>query len=1077
MLIDNNNKKLFDFLKTNVGNGSLDVMVGYFSISALAFMRENLNQSERVRLIFGNLPREGVQSNRIIDLLGQTISVPEALLLTHWAKQAIEFLRQDKVQVRWSRTHAKLYLYKDSDPSKNFHLLGSSNLTEAGLGLKQSSHTELNKMYIGDNEDYKECKQWFDTKWNEAHAKIKLSDGRELTVKQYVIELIENFVKEYEPEVLYNKTLYELLKNNLLKITDNEYIKRDIINLKETVIYQKLFPHQEKGAISLIRILEEYNGAILADSVGLGKTPTALAVMKYFQMRGYTIVVFCPKRLRNNWELYKAPGSLFQQDELEYYVRNHTDLQNGRLDSDAYCDFPLSKLKQKQKVLVVIDESHNFRNDGTLRYEFLVNEVLMPQKLNRDVKVLLISATPINNSFMDLYSQIKLIARGRDDGFKNTPLRIDNLYKIFKEAQKISTNIFNASNEVSGDDLKKLLPDGVKKLIEELIIARNRKAIESQLQAQGMSFPEKEPPINEFIPIEIGELKTIEAMLNTFPKWFAAYRPAEYIDIEKAGSLKTLKSDRQRQESLSKIMYILLVKRLESSWFSLKITVQNILNYNIEVLNKVNKFLEQNIDASIEFNFEDDEEMEEIITENNGLLTIGKKKPVLISLLKIDEFKKHLEEDIAQLSCLMDILSRYEAELKAGNAQDNKLNRLQEYIINKLQHSENKKVIVFTVYEDTARYLYNELKKKLQESLKGTGIMARIALVTGSTSETYDGYSSNNFQDILERFAPNTKIFKEKDPSEWSKPETQYKLQNQIDILIATDCISEGQNLQDCDTIINYDIHWNPVRLIQRIGRIDRIGSPNKTIKGVNFWPGQDYEEFLGLKRKVEERMNLMTVVSNTDSNLLVSKQNQEVLDKMQTRWVDIEEIQKDLKLTEFSLESFRYEFFDLLEKNMVAFTQIPIGAFSGFRIKLHSVSESIPNSMIAVLGYPKRSGDTNDYSYHEIYLLHISIEDDKLGELISTNQKEILTLLKLHKSEPRYVPEAIDNGDEVVLSKLAEAIRKGLDELKTYAVNQVSYKFILGEPISTLSDEEAVEDKFNTENFDLITWFVISNE
>lgn len=467
MLLDNKTKtedneyfKVFDFLKNYIEKGNLDLVTGYFSVNALALLNEDTNQAESFRMILGNLLQDESQENKIIDLLNGDAGIGNTLSLSLSAKKAVAFLQQQKVSVKNIQRnfcHAKTYIYNDKDPRKNFHIIGSSNLTDAGLGLKETSNIELNTASTGNDADFKELKKWFKHQWeNIAQDKIEMPDKTKIDVKQHIIELINNLFKEYTPHDLYYKVLYELFKEDLLQLSNDAEFKREIAHLEQTIIYNILFSYQQKGAISLIKMLQKYNGAILADAVGLGKTWTALAVMKYFEIKGYTVVLFCPKKLRNNWEQYQSGrSSKFERDEIEYYVRNHTDLQDERLSTN-YPDFPLSKLQRKQKILFVIDESHNLRNDKSSRYKFLVEKVLMPNRINRDVKVLHLSATPINNKLVDIRNQFKLMSKGNDDGFATTELEISSLESIFRTAQKDFNDWSEFDNRKISDFISKL---------------------------------------------------------------------------------------------------------------------------------------------------------------------------------------------------------------------------------------------------------------------------------------------------------------------------------------------------------------------------------------------------------------------------------------------------------------------------------------------------------------------------------------------------------------------------------------------------------------------------------------------
>lgn len=1123
MLLDNKTKteenehyKVFDFIKGNTNNGSLDLVTGYFSVNALALIRDDINTVEKFRMILGNLMQEESQINKIIDLLNGNSSISSTLTLGVTAQKAVEFLQQDKVfvkNIQKNFCHAKTYIYSDKTKTKNYFIVGSSNLTDAGLGIKESSNIELNIAKHEYEDEFRNMKKWFQEQWeNVALEKIELPDKTKVEVKEYIIELIKSLYKEYTPEELYYKVLYEMFKNDIMELSSDAEFKREIAHLEETIIYKTLFNFQQKGVISLIKMLQKFNGAILADAVGLGKTWTALAVMKYFELKGYTVLLLCPKKLSNNWQQYKAgQQSRFEKDEIDFYIRYHTDLQEGRFD--RYNDKTLRYFKTRPKILIAIDESHNLRNDKSSRYKFLIDEILLPENRIRDVKVLHLSATPINNKLMDIRNQFKLMTKGLDDGFKETELEIESLENIFKTAQKDFSEWSNLEERKIADFIAKL-PKKFEKLTDALIVARTRKLIEGELGE--MDFPEKAEPINEYItPENIGTLKSFDDILDAISVNLTAYRPADYIKDISPKSV--LEDEKQRQKFLVKMMYILLMKRLESSWFSFKRTVENILNHHNNALSKVNQFIDSKTDNTIEDELTEDEKEEidesasEIDIESKEPITLGKKRPIpLSSITQIDLFKKHLESDIKKLTELKANLDSFASDFNEGKAEDDKLNKLIEHITKKQKEGDNKKVLVFTVFKDTAKFLYEELKKR--------GIQ-NAAFVSGSNSETYDGYSGEKFEPILERFAPFTKLYNEKDWTElyeriklsedfreadkWKVPykkwleiikqhdkATQNKIEKPIDILIATDCLSEGQNLQDCDTVINYDIHWNPVRLIQRIGRIDRIGSPNKTIKGINFWPGANYEDYLNLKSRVENRMALMTVVGTEfddnmtpelhkmiEENPLLPKQAQKMLEQLQITWDDIETSDDTLGLNDLSLEQFRQELYEFFKKNEEFFKKIPNGVFTGFKFKPNQKMQTISDSIVAVLGYPKRPDDSLDYVYDEIHLLHQNIEVGKSSKRALGNNQEILTMLRNHKAETRYVPQSIEKGDQMVLDKLADAVGTWVKAQATpVAVNQIQDLFTGNVTPNKISPEQKkLEEKFKAENFDLINWFVIS--
>jgi len=441
MLLDNKTQlkenqyhKVFDFIRDYTESGKLDIVTGFFSVNALSLMLDRMNQANRFRLVLGNLMQEESKIDKIVDLLRDDSGIESTLNLTLSAQKAVEFLRQEKVKVKTVQKnfcHAKAYIYEDTDKRKNYHIIGSSNLTDAGLGIRDSSNVELNTASTGESYDWGEAKDWFEQLWkNLAQEFVELDDKKIIEIKQFIIHLITNLFKEYSPKDLYFKLLYELFKDDLHSLTSDKEFEREMRHLNETVIFQTLFSYQQKGVISLIKMLRDFNGAILADAVGLGKTWTALAVMKYFQTNGYQVVLICPKKLSNNWEQYQSGrGSRFEKDDIEYLVRYHTDLQDDRLDS--YKDFPLNKIQRKTRLLLVIDESHNLRNDKSSRYKFLVEKILQPEKKNRDVKVLQLSATPINNKLIDIRNQFKLLRKGHDNGFENSKLQINSLENIF----------------------------------------------------------------------------------------------------------------------------------------------------------------------------------------------------------------------------------------------------------------------------------------------------------------------------------------------------------------------------------------------------------------------------------------------------------------------------------------------------------------------------------------------------------------------------------------------------------------------------------------------------------------------
>lgn len=1122
MLIDNKSthsnypKTLIQFISKYLSSGNFDVVTGFFSVSMLAYAHAHFKDIKQYRMILGNLIKNEKENDQVINLFASEGGFDSALSLSMNAKTAVEFLSGTNVTVKTVKPnfcHAKTYIFEptDNDPQKGFFVLGSSNFTDAGLGLRDSSNVELNMVDFAGNADFKEIKNWFGNLWSSKEAKDFIEiDGKKIAFKDYLIESISKYFKEYSPEELYYKLLFELFKEELIDFDPESIFSKEIAHLRDTSIYNALYPFQQKGVMSLIQKLRKYNGAILADAVGLGKTWEALAVMKYFELQGYRIILFCPKKLEHNWRKFlEGHDSKFERDKLKYTIRYHTDLQDERIENHDD-KFTIEKhFQSNPKVLIVIDESHNLRNDKSSRYKFLVEQIL---DKNRDVKVLLLSATPINTKLSDIRNQFKLLARGNDKGFEKTEFNISSLQSLFATAQKDFAEWQKHPTRKIADFINKL-PQSFFSLSDSLIVARTRDLIKKMLMDDALVFPKKETPINLFDTIKgIGQLKSFDEILDALQINLTAYRPAEYTKEEKVTSV--LEDERQRQKFLVKMMYILMVKRLESSWFAFKLTIENIYNHHKNALKKVEEYIDGGLETeiydtflSIEagngiFSDEDDSNLTDLL---NDEFTIGKRNPIHLSqIVQIIEFRKHLSEDVEKLEGLLKELALFEERIneeikeeKNCKSADTKLEKLIELIQEK-QKRDNKKVIIFSVYKDTVKYLFNQLKSRG---------FRNIAFVSGDESRTDNGYSNKNFEPILERFAPYTKLYKEKDWSkfyledgideiksyaEWKNyicrrnSAVEKQLLNPIDILIATDCLSEGQNLQDCDFLVNYDIHWNPVRLIQRMGRIDRLSSPNKSITGVNFWPGKSFDDFLRLKNRVEGRMALLSIVgAEIDANLteemkdmiaenpLISQQEEKLLNQLQIGWDDLEGSEEIFGFDKLSLESFRQELLELYLQKRKELEAIPVGVFTGFKNKLPQLTKKNYSAVIGILGSPRNENLAKNHKYQKLHLFYC---DKDLPPRL-TNDLDILNLLRAHKTEKRFVPEHIENMDAKSLSGIKNDLEMWL-EWKSGKINTSQLLDLFNNGLTDLNKpkDKLIEDEYNKSNFDLITWFILSN-
>ena len=1136
MILDNEKRTVHEWLTKHTKEGSVNIVTGYFTIGALAYLSEQMNAKiKSFDMVLGEIVNYDVAQDRTLNLLNENISLNSALQLTKIAQKAVAFLKQDKVRVKTLEPnfcHAKVYLFNaPQDEDDNYFIQGSANLTEAGIGLKHTANIELNIAERGINGNYNDLSKWFDDLWQkpQAHTEKTIKDAngklRKVDFKKYLIDEILRIFAAYSPEVIYFKMLFELFGEQVEADKDNLELTRQLGRLENTDIFKALYEFQQKGVLSLIQMLQKYNGAILADAVGLGKTWSALAVMKFFQMQGREVILLCPKKLQNNWQQFKKnQNSKFEADNFEYFVRFHTDLQTGRLEK--YDDRGDKSFTNEKPKLFVIDESHNLRNDKSARYKYLIEEILSK---NEDVKILLLSATPINNSLKDIRNQFKIIVKGQNNGFEEL-LGIKNIDYTFKVAEKKFFEWSENSNPKIVDFVKSL-PAGFFRLTDALTVARTRPMIEGQ--QNGLTFPKKTNPKNLFVtPKEIGDFETFEELFNEFPPKLSGYQPSFYVD-DNDDEKSVLENEKQRDFFLVKMMYILLVKRLESSWWAFQTTVEKILAHHQHVLNTIKDFQEVKKNAALSADpqlsmFDEDDEMEDELST----FSIGKSANRVVKIADIDKagniekYKKDLKKDLKSLEHLKNNFVKFgsvvQSEMKVTpqyfKSKDLKLEALMREINSKRASGENKnnpKVIIFTVYKDTAQYLFDQLKARGFD---------KIGMVTGDYSMTDDNAEKHKkFETILQRFTPFTKLFKEKEWKkfkytegvdtaqhyeewkEWVKTQDHAvakALAAPLDILIATDALSEGQNLQDCDMVINYDIHWNPVRVIQRFGRIDRLGSPNDKIFGINFWPTDNINTYLNLQKRIEKRMTAMKLggaevperFSNSfadmnEGNLLETMQKDRMMQQMQVTWEDIEVGEEQFGFDDLSLEKFRQDLLAELRKKQDFYKRMPRGVYSGFIRN----PEILPHDgVIALMGFPAKKTGLDDSRYQRYEVVYA----DWQGNTVVVNQKEILELLsqEIKSNPPRQLPDGVDEGQPKAIEKLANALQLWI---KKQAVEEViqedgSVKTTMGfstkerlerlkqgdkSVISQIKIEGKAENLYQADNFDLIVWMVVHTE
>lgn len=1137
--------------------GKMDIVTGFFSLAALHILYEELSRDNKYRIILGDIhdmTRDEDFLKRAINLLQGDSALEEAFQLSNYAKNALAFLRQATVEVRTinnSFCHAKSYSFEDSfDPAHDYAIMGSSNLTEAGLGIKTSSNVELNIVETGrENATVKELKAWFKDLWeNVASAKIKLPDNKTENAKEYLIKQIEQVFRAYTPEEIYYKILFEFFRADI-EMNDSIEYRRDMEFLQKSKIWNTLFDFQKSGVVSLVKLITRYGGAILADAVGLGKTFSALGVIKYFQNNGYHTLILCPKKLRNNWTRYKInANSRFEEDHFEYMVRCHTDLQENRL-SNYGDNISKDTILSHEKMLIVVDESHNLRNDKSCRYKMLLNDIINESaKRGHTVKVLLLSATPINTGLIDIRNQFKMIGYNENKHFynefnlhipdnENDPLRI-----IFQQANSRYTDWSREPNRTVNTLRDKL--QGVPnffKLTDELIIARNRAFVTSY--EPSLTFPSQLKPQNEHIGIRnIGTYKDMDAMYDDMKILrLTAYQPTQYdyklyddlkdtadyiMDLVRKGqsdtgltdeeekklykALKSVENENKSDElmriivqnwvvkqsvnrfydghipwdnnvlrelSLAGMMVSLFIKRLESCWKSCLSTLTKVRDLHTKWL----ELAQQR--ANADFDDEDD------TTEEADIETIGKRAIDFNKMLRIDDYINDLQKDIEILNRLIENLKDYENKIAAGTRKDDKLEKLVEV----LKQRDGRKIVLFTSYSDTAKYIYDHISTRF----------SGVELVTGDIS-------TNELEHKLQRFAPFSKLFMERkwddlynansiNPDSFdsitlygiwrnlvfqsSYKEVQDQLRNPVNILVATDCVSEGQNLQDADTVINYDIHWNPVRLIQRFGRIDRIGSPNANIQSVNFWPSEDIESYLNLSDRVSNRMVAMNVAGSetlqANEKIEEMEQNNKFRQEQDARSLksihddqvgEIEDLGTPtfdlLSLSEFKADAEQY----VQEAgHLKALQHIPNGAFSGFQWKALQPYADYPECIVALLRHRE---DAKNF-----HLLCLPIDVTKQPQFKEFDKAIVLKLLSEHKKEDTYLPQDILAADVDALKKLAKVITDWSTQNSNQSVVNATLGLLGGnnDSVANGNPDESIEERIDISKYDLIAWDYVS--
>ena len=1072
-VINNTSKTLRDDLSVEIKEGSkLSIAAACFSIYAFQALKDELQGIDELRFIFTSptfvtekakkekrefyIPR----LNRERSLYGTEFEVKLRNELTQKAiaKECAEWIK-DKVKFKSNISDKSIQGMLVVDDTGYTPI---NNFTTVELGCEKGNI--ITTTIVKDQALGQTLIRDFNEIWNDKKLLQEVTDE--------VIDNITTAYNENSPDFIYFVTLYNIF-NEFLEDISEDVLPNEATGFKDSKIWSMLYNFQKDAVLAIINKLEKYNGCILADSVGLGKTFTALAVVKYYENRNKSVLVLCPKKLTNNWNTYKDNyiNNPIASDRLRYDVLYHTDLNRTHGKSNG---LDLDRLNWSNYDLVVIDESHNFRNGGKLsgednekenRYLRLLNKVI---RKGVKTKVLMLSATPVNNRFNDLKNQIALAYEGNTeliDGKLNTNRSIDD---IFKNAQRA----FNAWSSWAPEyrtteKLLKMLDFDFFEVLDAVTIARSRKHIQKYYDTTDIgTFPTRLTPISKRPPLtDLTDAITYNEIFEHLMKLtLSIYTPSLYILDGKMEKYAEMFDDNKsltqagREQGIRRLTAINLMKRMESSVYSFNLTMKRIMDLISNTINTIDTY---DAHTTKQVELTDITEIDEFDGEdqNDDLFSFGRKVKIDLADMDYISWRQSLVKDKEVLELLVLMVGDITAE------HDSKLQELFSVLNNKVNNpinEDNKKVIIFTAFADTAQYLYDNVSVYMKK---------KFGLETAMISGSVEGKSTvvglrNDLNTVLTCFSP---ISKDRDLFE-AIPKVD------IDILIATDCISEGQNLQDCDYLINYDIHWNPVRIIQRFGRVDRIGSKNSVIQLVNFWPNVTLDEYIDLKAKVETRMKIVNMAATGDDNIISDEEKTELeyrkaqLKKLQDEVVDIEEMSTGISIMDLGLNEFRL---DLLEyvKNHPDIDKAPFG--------LHAVTaatDDMPAGVIYVLKNRTNSVNIdNQNRLHPFYMVYIRNDGEVVCDHLSP--KEMLDKVRFlckGKSEPipelykQFNKETRDGRNMTEFSKLlGDAIASIIEVKEESDIDS----FLSGGQVSFLSNQiKGLDD------FELICFIVVKD-
>ncbi|HEY9100221.1 MAG TPA: helicase-related protein [Thiobacillus sp.] len=972
--------RVIDLMRPYLKHGNqLGCVTPSFSLFAFAELRDALTALERVQLVLppgdAELGFLGVEGDR---------AARNRLQVRWLANQCAKWIG-DKVDLRRAAGPVPqgAAVIRNGREQPEQVVLGSFAFSTDGLGLTPGNPLSL--IQVSESADEAaQLARWFDHQWSALRThSADASSGREV-----LLEALRTIGEHRDPFSLYALILHHLFRDSGDEM-DEERIVKSATGIRNTVVWKKLFKFQRDGVVGAIDKLNRFGGCIIADSVGLGKTFEALAIIKYHELRNDRVLVLAPKRLRDNWTLYKANDkrNVLAADRFNYDVLNHTDLSR---DGGTSGDIDLSHVNWGNYDLVVIDESHNFRNKAThkgkeSRYDRLMRRII---KEGVKTRVLMLSATPVNNRLADLRNQIAFVTEGDD-----TALLEHGIASIEATTRKAQTQ-FNRwlnldDSEKTPARLVEMLGFDYFTLLDHLTIARSRKHIEKYYgTSETGRFPDRLPPINIKADVDrAGEFRSIRDInLEIRRLNLASYAPLRYVLPHKQAAYDAKYSTQirggesffrqvDREESLIHLLRVNVLKRMESAVSSFTLTVERQLRDVESTL------------ARIEASASDIEEIDiadvDIDDPAFETLLVGRKVKVLLSDVDLIRWKQDLIEDRNRLATLLAAAKQVDA------ARDAKLAALRNMIEDKCRNpinAGNRKFIVFTAFADTAEYLYAQLAPWAKATL---GIESALVTGAGRNQSTLP-HLRKDLASILTTFSPRSK----ERPADLAD-------EGELDLLFATDCISEGQNLQDCDWLINYDIHWNPVRIIQRFGRIDRIGSPNERIQLVNFWPNMELEEYINLEQRVSGRMVLLDVSATGEENLIEQQSGNPMNDleyrrkqllKLQDTVIDLEDLSTGVSITDLTLTDFRIDLAQHLKAHPGKLDNQPLGAYA----VTTSIDADISPGVIFCLraeGPAAHKAKESDYPLAPHYLVHVG--DDGAVLLPYTQAKRILDRLK----------------------------------------------------------------------------------